>query len=299
LDLGENEVILVFGTNGQVATALRQKLSHGVVFIGSEAADFSNPTAVISALNLHQPKIVINAAAYTAVDKAEADRDTALQINATTPGLIAEWCEKHECKLIHFSTDYVFNGAVGRAWVETDKPSPLNWYGETKWRGETAILEKCKQSYIFRVSWVISPWGHNFIKTIGRLAREKNELRIVSDQLGSPTDARNIASFIERCIDQKFYKLSIAPGVAHLAFLEPMSWHQLALTAVSELRAKGVGVVVNSILPIVSAEYTTPAQRPLNSKLASDREDINRVMNEIKTEGKIFSLVESLRSMEY
>jgi len=216
-------MILVFGKNGQVATALREILPEAI-FLGSEAANFLSPESVIQALETHKPTVIINAAAYTQVDKAETERDAALTINAKTPGTIAQWCKSHNALLIHYSTDYVFDGSGDKPWLETDTPNPQNYYGLSKWEGEKAIQASGCKHYIFRVSWVYSPWGANFKKTILRLAQEREELKIVADQWGSPTKAEDIAG-----ASQEF-------GLYHWRFSEYTTWHQFAMTIVEEAK---------------------------------------------------------------
>lgn len=264
-------MILVFGKNGQVSTALREILPDAT-FLSSQEANFLNPQGILEALNQLKPSVVINASAYTAVDKAEQDKETALTINATTPGTIAKWCAEHNATLIHYSTDYVFNGEGERPWLETDPTSPVNWYGETKLRGEKAIQESGCKAYIFRISWVYSPWGSNFPKTILRLAHEREELKIVNDQWGAPTDARDVAKLTAHLAGNLDKNAECpAPGIYHLRFEDFQTWYQFAQRIVSDARTAGVPLKVTQISPVTSEEFPTPAKRPKNSRLGTIR----------------------------
>lgn len=262
-------MILVFGKFGQVASALQEILPHAT-FLSSKESDFLNPESVIAELERHRPKIIINASAYTAVDKAEDERAESLKINAETPGLIALWCKKNQATLIHYSTDYVFSGLGEAPWVESDLTSPVNWYGETKLIGENLILEAGCAAYIFRISWVYSPWGQNFKKTILRLAKERTELNIVEDQWGAPTDARDVANLTARLVMKVEQNLPCPlPGIYHLRFEEYQSWYQFALRIVEQARSSDEHLTLQKILPIASEAYPTKAKRPKNSRLGS------------------------------
>jgi dTDP-4-dehydrorhamnose reductase len=265
-------MILVFGKNGQVATALRELYQQTKVpakFIGSDEANFLDTASVVRVLEENHPTIVINAAAYTQVDKAESEKENALTINATTPGEIAKWCKKNDALLVHYSTDYVFDGTGEKPWLETDTPNPVNYYGYSKWQGEKAIQASGCKHYLCRVSWVYSPWGHNFKKTILRLAAEREELKIVADQWGSPTRAEDIAKRTAEFVFK--YEQGFAPafGIHHWRFDDYTTWHQFALDIIAEARAAGTPLKVQSILPIRTEEFPTPARRPKNSRLGS------------------------------
>jgi dTDP-4-dehydrorhamnose reductase len=262
-------MILVFGKNGQVATALREVLPEAT-YLDSKEADFLMPEQVLEILNKLSPQIIINASAYTAVDKAEDEREAALQINATTPGVIAKWCQLNDAVLIHYSTDYVFKGDGERPWLEDDPTSPVNWYGETKLQGEKAILDSQCKAYIFRISWVYSPWGTNFPKTILRLAKEREQLSIVNDQWGAPTDARDVAKVTASLVKKLEAKETVpAPGLYHLRFEEFQTWFQFACRIVENAKKSGEQLKVKDIRPVSSAEFPTKAKRPANSRLGS------------------------------
>lgn len=260
-------MVVVFGKNGQVAQSVFA-LQPDFTFLSSVDAPFTNPQKVLAHLNRLKPKCVINAAAYTAVDKAERERELSLQINASTPSLIAKWCKENGATLIHYSTDYVFDGSGEKPWVETDPTSPVNWYGHTKLEGEKEILKTGCDTYIFRVSWIYSDVGHNFAKTIRRLAQEKKELRIVSDQWGAPTKAADIAKVTVELTKKLLAKQQPPkPGIYHLRFSPFMTWFDFAMEIIEDARQKGLPIVLGTLTPIASDEYPTPAKRPKNSRL--------------------------------
>ena len=260
-------MVLVFGKNGQVAKSL-SSLVPDARFLSSLEAPFTEPQKVLDLLNSHQPKIVINAAAYTFVDKAETERELSMQINATTPGQIAKWCAQNNATLIHFSTDYVFDGSGEKPWVETDIPNPINWYGTTKLEGEKLIQASGCISYIFRIAWVYCEWGTNFRNTIRRLACERKELKIVNDQWGSPTHAMDVARTVAELLkSMQQSKDIIPPGLFHLRFAPYCTWFDFAIKIIDEAHKEGLPVVVAKVLPILSEEFPTPARRPKNSRL--------------------------------
>ncbi|WP_374001723.1 dTDP-4-dehydrorhamnose reductase [Bdellovibrio bacteriovorus] len=262
-------MLLVFGKNGQVATALSHHLPQAS-FLGSDIANFLNPESVIQQLEEIKPKVIINASAYTSVDKAECEKDSSLQINATTPGIIASWCRKNDACLIHYSTDYVFQGDGHEPWTEDALPNPINWYGTTKLKGEEAILQSGCKAYIFRISWVYSPWGNNFPKTILRLAKEREQLSIVNDQWGAPTDALDVAKATANLVKSLQSKCELAsPGIYHLCFEEYQTWYDFAVKVINNARSDGQKLALKSLTPISSEQFPTPAKRPKNSRLGS------------------------------
>lgn len=260
-------MVVVLGKHGQVAHAI-SVLHPEFCFLSSSEAPFTEPQKVLAHLDRLKPKCVINAAAYTAVDKAESERELSLQINAHTPGLMAQWCKTNGVPLIHYSTDYVFDGTGEKPWVESDATAPVNWYGHTKLEGEKQIQESGCEYYIFRVSWIYSDVGHNFAKTIRRLAQEKKELRIVNDQWGSPTKAEDIAK-VTTALAEKIItpQARPKPGLYHLRFRPFMTWFDFANEIIEDARQKGLPVVLEKLIPIRSEEFPTPAQRPKNSRL--------------------------------
>ncbi len=254
---------MVFGKNGQVSKSLSMLLTDAQ-FTSSLETPFTEPQKVIALLEESRPSLVINAAAYTAVDKAETERDLAFQINATTPGAIADWCAKNKSTLIHFSTDYVFDGTGEKPWVETDLPNPVNWYGQTKLAGEQLIQKSGCTYYIFRISWVYCEWGTNFRNTIRRLACERKELKIVNDQWGSPTHAGDVARLVAKLVNTNFL---LSPGIYHLRFGPYITWYDFALQIIEEARQEALPAIVEKVLGIPSEEFPTPARRPKNSRM--------------------------------
>lgn len=261
-------MVLVFGKNGQVASALAE-LKPDWAYISSSQANFLAPLTVLKYLDEHKPTIVINAAAYTQVDKAETERDQALTINARTVEVIAQWCARNNALMVHFSTDYVFDGTGTRPWLESDPPSPVNWYGQTKLEGEKAIQSSGCKYYIFRISWVYSDWGHNFKKTILRLASERKELRIVNDQWGSPTDARDVAKTVVDLVDGRHPSVPPEYGIYHLRYSPFVTWYDFANSIIKCEDEKGHKLMAEKIIPISSAGFPTPARRPSNSRMNS------------------------------
>lgn len=237
--------------------------------------DLTNLDAIPAALDRLAPDIIINPAAYTAVDKAEDEPELAMLINGDAPGMIARWAADRAVPFIHFSTDYVFDGSGTRPWREDDPAHPLSAYGRSKLAGENQIRAAGGVSLVIRTSWVFSASGTNFLRRIVLLARERNELRIVDDQIGAPTSAtvigRTIADilgggrspFVERC--------SQAGGVIHLAASGETSRHDLANAIVVGLRARGVALAVERVTATVSRDNPTRAHRPLNSRLDTTR----------------------------
>ena len=261
--------MLVFGKNGQIASALQQ-LTSEALFLDRKTADFNNPDQVLHSLKEHKPKIVINASAYTAVDQAEIEKDQSFQINAETPGLIARWCHANDCTLIHYSTDYVFDGRGEKPWVEDDPTAPVNWYGHTKLEGEKKILASSCRFYIFRISWVYSPWGQNFPKTILKLAHERETLKVVNDQWGAPTNAMDVAQVTFNLTKLLKEGQSTPPfGIYHLRFEEYQTWYQFADRIIQKARASGELLKVKELLPVTSQEFPTRARRPANSRLGT------------------------------
>lgn len=262
-------MVLVFGKNGQVAKSL-SALLQDAHFFSSLEAPFTEPQKVLDILDAKKPTIVINAAAYTAVDKAETERDLAMQINATMPGVIAQWCAQNKATLIHFSTDYVFDGSGEKPWVETDTPNPINWYGQTKLEGEKLIQASGCISYIFRIAWVYCEWGTNFRNTIRRLACERKELKIVNDQWGAPTHAMDVAKHVTELLSALMVaKNTPQPGLYHWRFAPYCTWYDFARKIIQEARNENLPVVVENILPINSEQFPTPARRPKNSRLGT------------------------------
>jgi dTDP-4-dehydrorhamnose reductase len=269
--------ILVTGATGQVGGALVPALRHLGTVIATDRAQFdlARPRDLPRALDAIVPDVIVNPAAYTAVDQAEDEPELAMSINAAAPGEIARWAASKGVPLIHFSTDYVFSGAGEEPWREEDRPEPLSIYGKSKLAGEEAIRMAGGAFLIVRTSWVYAANGKNFLRTIARLARERKELRIVADQIGAPTSARLVADVIARILAQGVDELDVrmrkAKGLIHVAASGETSWYHFAAAIVEGLKSRGVELAVERVRPIRTDEYPTRAKRPHNSRLSLDR----------------------------
>jgi dTDP-4-dehydrorhamnose reductase len=265
--------ILVAGENGQVATELRiqgQSSPHEVITLGRNGLDISDASQVEQQIKAVQPDIVINAAAYTAVDKAEEEVELAYAINRDGPGYLAESCKLQGIPLLHISTDYVFDGCKDSPYAESDKVSPLGVYGQSKWAGEEAVRSGIDQHIIMRTSWVFSRHGHNFVKTMLRVGAERNELKVVDDQLGGPTSANGIASALLALCNQYEAQGRLAWGTYHYSGQPFTSWHGFAEQIIERGRKHGLINHEVKVRPIPTHEYPTPAKRPANSRLLSN-----------------------------
>lgn len=265
--------VLVTGITGQVGGALRRRLNGLAEILACNRAelDLATPQMIPAALDRLKPEIIINSAAYTAVDKAEDEPDLAMRVNGEAPGVMARWAADHDAPLIHLSTDYVFDGTGERPWREDDETHPLSSYGASKLAGETAIRASCGSFLIVRTSWVYAAHGKNFLRTIGRLSQERKELRIVADQIGAPTSAALIADAIAAIIadgPKNLHDLCArAENLVHLAASGETSWHGFAMAIVEGLKRRGARLTVEEIIPIRTDEYPTRAPRPHNSRL--------------------------------
>ncbi|MFZ9596420.1 MAG: dTDP-4-dehydrorhamnose reductase [Bdellovibrionia bacterium] len=261
--------ILVLGVQGQLGRALREVLKGTLTVFASRAeVDLVDPCAVERFLQAERPNVLINAAAYTAVDQAESDREAAHLVNALSPGVMAEWCVRNQAQFVHFSTDYVFSGDGITPWRESDPTSPLNVYGQTKAQGEVLIEHAGGQYLIFRTSWVYDLSGKNFLRTIIRLAKERESLQVVDDQIGAPTYAMDLAqgAWDALCLAQG--RNSFPSGIYHLCNQGETSWYGFAQAIFSELADSGVVLQVKQVNPVVSSLYPTLAKRPKNSRLS-------------------------------
>jgi dTDP-4-dehydrorhamnose reductase len=265
--------ILVTGVTGQVGGALVTRLNGlGTVVPANRAMlDLTQPEGLSRALDKLAPDLIINPAAFTAVDRAEDERELALRVNCDAPGAMARWAAARDVPLVHFSTDYVFDGSGERPWREDDTPRPLSAYGTSKLAGENKIRDAGGPSLIVRTSWVYAAFGANFLRTIARLARERDGLRIVADQIGAPTSAALIADAVANIVTEGAEhlrkKCSAANGLVHLAASGETSWYDFASSIIAGLRSRGVSLAVKRILPIRTDQYPTPAARPQNSRL--------------------------------
>lgn len=266
--------ILVLGSQGQVGWELaRSLLPLGqVTALGRDEADLADPDVLRQAVRAYAPDLIVNAAAYTAVDKAETDESLAMAVNGLAPGILAEEAKRHKALLIHYSTDYVFDGMSPRPYLETDPTNPQSAYGRSKLAGEEAIAAAGCDHLILRTSWVYGVRGHNFMRTVLRLARERESLRIVADQIGAPTWSRWIADATAHIARQAIGRQSVREfnsGTYHFACAEQTTWHGFANAIVDEYRKlhPGSALAVKSIEPITTADYPLPAKRPANSRL--------------------------------
>jgi dTDP-4-dehydrorhamnose reductase len=269
--------ILLTGASGQVGWELaRTLLPLGEVIESRRAqADLSNLSALKALIQQVKPDVIVNPAAYTAVDKAETEKDLAFLINGQAPGMMAEEAKKTGALLIHYSTDYVFDGAKTQPYKETDITCPVNVYGASKLAGEQAIQDSGCDYLIFRTSWVYASRGNNFLKTIMRLAADREELKIVADQIGAPTWARLIAEVTAHAVHQvpgERRQDNFSSNIYHLTSSGYTSWHGFALQIVDTMRNQGKYNLKNkAIIPIPATDYPLPAVRPANSRLDSDR----------------------------
>lgn len=258
--------ILITGASGQVGTELRRltwPTSVEVVAADSSALDITDQISVQSMIDAHRPSVIINAAAYTAVDKAEEEEERALQVNATAVGFIADAANKNNAMLIHMSTDYVFDGEKAGWYKETDATNPLSAYGRTKLAGEEAALQANK-SLTLRTSWVYSATGGNFVKTIRRLIAERPELNIIDDQEGCPTAAADIAAAVAAVVRASDFGHTPPPSRSyHLAAPDETTWHGFALAVM----AGSADLSSIPCHPIPTSAYPVAAVRPKNSKL--------------------------------
>jgi dTDP-4-dehydrorhamnose reductase len=271
-----NSRILIFGRIGQVGWELRHKLAclGQVSTVEYPEVDFTNPDSIRSAVRAVEPAVIVNAAAYTAVDKAESELQLATAINATGPGVLAEEAKRLGGLLVHYSTDYVFDGSKLTPWVETDAPNPLSAYGRTKLAGDQAIQASGCDHLIFRTSWVYGARGNNFLLTMLRLGKERAELRIVDDQIGSPTSSECIAQATSDVLAQVLSPggagLQGRSGIYNLTSSGETSWFGFTKAILTEAAAR-FGSPLPNLVPILTADYPTPAKRPANSRLSCQR----------------------------
>lgn len=263
--------ILLIGSNGQVGKELQQILPPygNIISVARPTVDLALPDTLRNVIRSKQPQIIINAAAYTAVDKAESESELATTINAIAPLIIAQESQNLGAFLIHISTDYVFDGNGYRPYQETDATNPLSIYGKTKLAGEEAIRKTCAHHLILRTAWVYGTLGKsNFVKTMLRLGSERQELRVVADQIGSPTWAQDIAAVIAQTIPLLTLETS---GTYHYTNSGVASWYDFAVAIFEEAQQLGFPLKVEHIVPITTAEYPTPARRPAYSVLACEK----------------------------
>lgn len=267
--------ILITGTSGQVGGALRQVVAGDLLCPPRAEFDLTQPDSLAAALDALKPELIFNPAAYTAVDKAEDEVELATTVNGRSPGVIARWAAAHNVPLVHISTDYVFDGSGERAWREDDACAPLSVYGRSKLMGEQEVRAAGGAHLIARTAWVFAAEGANFMRTMIRLARERDQMRVVADQFGTPTSARTIAEVLNAIVVQNREDLPAAfakaDGLIHLTNAGHTSWHGFASDIVDGIRARGVAVKAERIDAITTADYPTKAHRPANSRLDISR----------------------------
>ena len=281
LDSKPSYRVLLLGASGQLGFALGGALKAlgEVKALTRSEADFSNAFALrdtlLPVVKKFQPHVIVNAAAYTAVDKAQTEQTIALQVNAQSVGVLAELAQSANAVLVHYSTDYVFDGIGHTPWVENDQTNPLSVYGQSKWLGECAVRQHCRKHLILRTSWVVGAHGNNFLKTILRLAAERDSLRVVADQIGAPTSTDLLAKVTTDILQTMLPAAQDAAryGTYHLAASGETSWHAYAQYVIAGALQRGAHLTCKpeSIEPIPSSAYPLPAPRPANSRLNTEK----------------------------
>ena len=261
--------ILLTGRDGQVGWELQRSLRPlgEVVALDRGGMDLSSPDSIRTAIRGAKPEIIVNAAAYTLVDKAESEPDLAMRINGVAPGIMAEEAKRNGALLIHYSTDYVFDGTKQGPYLEDDAPNPVSSYGRSKLAGEEAIRATRVPHLILRTSWVYAARGNNFVRTMLRLARERGELRIVNDQLGAPTWARFLAEATAQVLSANGGTARDNSGLYHLTSAGAVSWFGFAEAIFAEAGRRLPGFKSPTLAPIPTSAYPLPARRPANSRL--------------------------------
>lgn len=265
--------ILLIGRIGQVGWELQRVLAPmaKVTCVDFPEIDLTKAESIRGHIRAARPNVIINAAAYTAVDKAESDGDTAMLVNGVAPGIMADEAKACGAWLVHYSTDYVFDGTKTSAYLESDAPNPLGVYGRSKLAGEQALQQSGIPHLLFRLCWVYGSRGNNFMQTIMRLARDRETLKVVSDQIGSPTPSRLIAETTGHALRQVLYAKDSEQlsGTYNLAAAGKTSWHGFAQAVIGRMPVEGRKC--STVQPIPSSEYPLPARRPANSVLNCDK----------------------------
>ena len=270
--------ILLFGKDGQVGWELQRSLAPlgEIIALGSGSShlcgNFNDPQGLVATIQQCKPDVIVNAAAYTAVDKAEKETDCARLINATAPGILAREAKALGAWLIHYSTDYVFDGSGHHSWAEEDATGPLNCYGLTKLEGENAVQQSGCKYLIFRTSWVYAARGNNFAKTILRLAKERDSLQVINDQFGAPTSADLLADVTAHALRSAQHQPHVS-GLYHVAAAGATTWYDYANFVLNTAREKGVQLQTKAeaVIPVPTSAFPTPAIRPSNSRLNTNK----------------------------
>ncbi|MDQ6951136.1 MAG: dTDP-4-dehydrorhamnose reductase [Mariprofundales bacterium] len=261
--------LLITGANGQVGRELARQaaqLDWPVAALAHQDLDITHEDQIRAKIAALQPDAVINAAAYTAVDRAEGEAELAFAINRDGPANLAVACAEAAIPLVHYSTDYIFDGTKKTAYIESDAAAPLGVYGHSKQAGEEAVRTACPQHLILRTSWVFSAYRQNFVKTMLRLGAERDELAVVADQFGKPTSASELARITLQILPDAIGNW----GSYHVAQPDATSWHGFAQAIFAQCRRHGMNLKVTAVHPITTEEYLTPAARPANSELNCD-----------------------------
>lgn len=272
-----NKTIVLLAPTGQVGFELNRQLQAlgNVITVSRGDVDFTNSEAIYQHIDVMRPDVIVNAAAYTAVDKAESDQDNAFLLNRDLPHTLARLSTIHDAWLVHYSSDYVYAGTGEAPWSELDQPNPQNIYGHSKLEGDLAVEKTASKYLIFRTSWVYAARGNNFLLSMLKLGQEREKLNIVDDQLGAPTPARLIATVSALCLQQVLMSNigHTYNGIYHLAPRDYTNWYGFAKQIFHDARIKGVRLALkeDGLTPIASSEYPTPAARPHNSRLELDK----------------------------
>ncbi len=270
--------LLLLGKGGQVGWELQRSLAllGEVVALDHDSkefhSDFSRPELLLETVRAIRPDVLVNAAAHTAVDKAESEPELARKLNATAPGVLAQAANKLGALMVHYSTDYVFDGSGDRPWREDDAPAPLSVYGQTKLEGEQLVARHCARHLIFRTSWVYAARGGNFAKTMLRLAKERDKLTVIDDQFGAPTGAELLADATAHAIRETLRDAGKA-GLYHLVAGGVTTWHGYARFVLAQAQAMGVELKAGpqAVEPVPTSAFPLPAKRPHNSRLDTSR----------------------------
>jgi dTDP-4-dehydrorhamnose reductase len=262
-------MILVLGSGGQVGRALLAELGNAAQGVDYPDVDFTKPQSVIQRVRSLRPEAILNAAAYTAVDQAEKEEPIAHAINAETPGALAALARELKIPFVHFSTDYVYSGEGSTPRSESEPPAPLNAYGRTKLEGDRRVLESGGSFLILRTCWVYDGQGKNFLNTMLRLGSEREELSVVSDQIGAPTYAFHLARAALKALEVARALPEFPSGLYHLTASGETSWYGFAEAIFEHARRMGLPLKLRTLRAIPSSQYPVPARRPLNSRLSN------------------------------